>query len=87
MVVYVIYNRDTPAQRQAEDMAKRLEEAQLEVELLDADSARGIQLVENYDIMGRPAVALIREDGSPVQIWQGEEGLPTPTEVDYLAHG
>jgi len=87
MIVYVIYNRDTPAQRQAEDMVKRLEEAQLEVELLDADSPHGIQLVENYDIMDRPAVALVREDGSPVQIWQGESGMPTPSEVDYLAHG
>ena len=87
MIAYVLFNKETPAERQAEDMAKRLEEEQLEVELLDADTARGIQLVENYDILGRPAVALIRDDGSPVQIWQGVEGMPTPSEVSYLAHG
>jgi hypothetical protein len=87
MVTYVIFNKDTPGARAAEDMAERLKREQLEVEMLDADSPRGIQLVENYDIMGRPAVALIRDDGSPVQIWQGEDGMPAPSEVEYLAHG
>lgn len=87
MIAYVIYNRDTPSQRIAEELADRLEKEQLEVEQLDADSPRGVQFTENYDIMGRPALALIREDGSPVQIWQGEDSMPTPGEVEYLAHG
>jgi hypothetical protein len=87
MICYVLYNKDTPAERQAEEMVRRLEPEQLEVELMDADSPRGIQLAENYDILGRPAVALIRQDGSPVQIWQGAEGLPTPSEVGYMARG
>jgi len=87
MITYVIFNRDTPSQRLAEDLAGRLEKEQLQVEQMDADSARGIQFTENYDILGRPAVALVRDDGSPVQIWQGEDGMPTPSEVEYLAHG
>lgn len=69
-----------------EDMSKRLDEAEVEVELVDADSPRGIGMVESYDIMGRPALALIREDGTPVQVWQGEDGLPTVADVSYLAH-
>ena len=87
MITYVLYNKNTANERQASDMADRLKEEQLDVELLDADSPRGIQLAENYDIMDRPAVALIRNDGSPLQIWQGAEGLPTPSEVGYLARG
>lgn len=67
------------------ELAKRLEAEQLQVELTDADSPRGIQLVENYDILGRPAVVLVRTDGSPMQVWQGEDGLPTPGDVAYLA--
>jgi hypothetical protein len=86
MVAYVLYNKQTPGERTAEDFAKRLEGEQVEVELLDADSPRGIQMAEHYDIMGRPAVALVREDGSPVQVWQGEDGMPTPADVSYLAH-
>jgi hypothetical protein len=86
MIAYVLYNRDTPAQRIAEDLCERLKREQVESELLDADSPRGIQLAENYDIVGRPAVMLARTDGSPAQIWQGEEGLPSPADVAYLAH-
>jgi hypothetical protein len=54
--------------------------------LVDADSPRGIQLSENYDVTGRPAVLLAREDGSPVQVWQGADKLPAPAEVGYMAH-
>jgi hypothetical protein len=86
MIAYVLYNRDTPAQRVAEDLCERLKREQVESELIDADSPRGVQLVEHYAIMGRPAAVLVREDGSPVQVWQGEEGLPSPSDVAYLAH-
>ena len=85
MIAYVLYNKDTAAERVATDLLERLKREQLEAELLDADSARGIQLAEHYDVMGRPAVLLLREDGSPVQIWQGEDGLPMPSDVGYLA--
>jgi hypothetical protein len=86
MVAYVLYNKETPGERMASDIVKRLEQEQVECELLDADSPRGVQMAEHYDIMGRPAVALVREDGSPVQVWQGEDGMPSPADVSYLAH-
>jgi hypothetical protein len=69
-----------------EDFKNRLEEAQVDVELMDADSPSGIGMAESYDILGRPAVALIREDGSPVQVWQGEDSLPAVSEVSYMSH-
>jgi type II secretory pathway pseudopilin PulG len=86
MMVYMLYNRDTSEQRRAEDLAERMRREQLEVELIDADSPRGIQLVENYDITGRPAVVLVGPGGSPLQVWQGADSLPTPSDVAYLAH-
>jgi hypothetical protein len=86
MKVYVIYNRATAEERLATDLADRLTREQLDVELLDADSAHGIQLVESYDVLGRPAVMLLKTDGSPIRIWQGREDLPTPSDVSYLAH-
>ena len=86
MLAYVLYNKGTAAERAANDLYARLKREQLEAELLDADGPRGIQLAEHYDVMGRPAVVLVRDDGSPVQIWQGEDGLPTPADVAYLAH-
>jgi hypothetical protein len=86
VIAYVLFNKDTPAERVAADLAERLVREQVDAQLLDADSPRGIQLVENYDILGRPAVALIRDDGTPMQIWQGEDGLPAPSDVAYLVH-
>lgn len=86
MIAYVLYNKNTPAERVATDLVRRLGEDQVEAQLLDADSPRGVQLAENYDIMGRPAVVLIKDDGTPLQVWQGEEGMPAPADVAYLAH-
>jgi hypothetical protein len=86
MMVYVLYGRDTPEQRRVEDLAKRMHDEQLDTELVDADSPRGVQLAENYDVMARPAVILVGPNGSPVQVWQGAESLPSPGDVAYLAH-
>ena len=86
MLAYVLYNKGNSNERVALEMVKRLHEEQVETEQLDADSPRGIQMAEHYDVLSRPAIVLVREDGSPVRIWQGEEGMPTPADVSYLAH-
>jgi hypothetical protein len=86
MIAYVMYNKDTSAERTAADLVRRLELEQVEAELLDADSPRGVGLAESYDILGRPAVILLKDDGTPLQVWQGEDSLPTPADVGYLAH-
>jgi len=86
MIAYILYNKGGENERLVQELAQRLEQEQVEVELTDADSPRGVQLAENYDILGRPAVALIRDDGTPVQVWQGADDLPAPSDVGYLAH-
>ncbi len=84
MITYVLFNKDTPAERQAGELVERFKADQVDAELLDADSPRGIQLAETYDIMGRPAVILLKADGAPVKVWQGED-IPTVAEVGYLS--
>lgn len=86
MIAYVLYNKATAVERPAAELCERLKREQVETELVDADSARGIQLAEHYDVMGRPAVLLLRTDGTPLQVWQGEGSLPSPGDVAYLAH-
>jgi hypothetical protein len=86
MKAYLIFNRNTPGERALERLAKDLKDTEVEIEQMDADSRLGIGFVESYDVIGRPAVALVRADGSPVQIWQGEENLPSARELSYLAH-
>jgi hypothetical protein len=85
MVTYLLFNRQTPGERQMQELATRLEPHGVKTELVDADSARGIQLAEHYDILGRPAVMIVREDGSPVQVWQDATQLPGPIDISYLA--
>lgn len=68
------------------DYAKRLEAAQTPHELVEADSVQGISIVEMYDIMARPAIVAVLDDGTLVQIWQDSERFPLPTEVSYLVH-
>jgi hypothetical protein len=68
-----------------EALAERLErDEKVEPELLDADSPRGIQLCENYELLGRPAVIVVRDDGSPIKAWQGADDVPAPSEIGYL---
>ncbi len=86
MIAYLLYNKETAAERMVADLNERLKREQVDTELLDADSPRGIQLAEHYDVTARPAVILMTNDGSPMQIWQGEESLPSPADVSYLAH-
>lgn len=85
MVIYVLYNKGTPGERLATQFESDLEREQIEVELLDADSPHGAEMAETYDIMGRPAAVLLKSDGAPVKVWQGEDGLPPVSEIAYLA--
>jgi hypothetical protein len=86
MTTYLLYNRDTPYQGQLEELARRLEPLQVQTELIDADSPRGVQLAEHYDVMARPAIVLVRTDGSPMQVWSGPDQIPSPQDISYLAH-
>jgi len=86
MLAYVLYNKDSENERLATELVKRLEGERVATELLDADGPRGVQLAGHYEIFGRPAVLLVRDDGAPVQVWQGLDSLPSPADVAYLAH-
>ena len=85
MIAYILYNKNTQAERVATELHSRLEKEQVHSELMDADSPRGVQLAENYDILDRPAVVLVKDDGAPVKVWQGEDALPPASELAYLA--
>ena len=50
------------------------------VEVIDADSREGIAMASLYDIMSLPAILALRDDGSVLQMWQGEM-LPLMDEV------
>lgn len=86
MAIFILYNRNTPAERACAALAESLERERIDSELIDADSPRGIQLAENYDVLARPVVILTAPDGSPRQVWPGQDGLPPVSDIVYMAH-
>ena len=86
MTAYILYNLGTPAEGWAKDFGERLKREQVDNELLDADSPRGIDLAEHYDVLARPAIVLLKDDGAVMGVWQGEETIPPVSEIAYLAH-
>jgi hypothetical protein len=69
-----------------QDLVKQLQEADVDAELINADSPGGIGMAETFDILGRPAVVLVRDDETLVRVWQGTDDLPPVSEISYLAH-
>jgi len=56
------------------------------VELVDADTREGIATASLYDLMSLPAMLALRDDGTVLQVWQGEM-LPLMDEVaSYLVN-
>lgn len=50
------------------------------IELVDADTREGIATASLYDLMNLPAILALRDDGSVLQVWQGEM-LPLMDEI------
>jgi len=86
MDTYLFYTRQTESEHRLEELSKRLADIGVAAEMIDADSPRGSSMVELYDLMARPTVVVVRNDGQVVQAWTDPEQLPTPDEISYFAH-
>jgi hypothetical protein len=84
MIAYLFFTKDSPGEETMERLAEELRRAQVDSELVEADSEHGIALSQNYDVLARPAVVLATTDGTPVNQWQNE--LPSASDVSYWAH-
>lgn len=85
MICYLLYTKNSPEERQVQDLAQQLQKSQVETKLVESDSAEGISISDLYDLTARPAVVLVRGDGSPIERWQ-DGHLPLATDISYLAH-
>lgn len=52
------------------------------IEVVDVDSREGIATAILYDVMRYPAILALRDDGSVVKAWEGND-LPLMDEVAY----
>ncbi|HEX7259626.1 MAG TPA: hypothetical protein VF272_01715 [Candidatus Saccharimonadia bacterium] len=72
MNLYILYTKDTPADRDISYLQRRLDERRISWKAIDADSRDGAAKTELYDIMRRPAVLVTDSSGGVMQKWEGE---------------
>lgn len=56
----------------------------IEFELVDIDTPRGMDMMRLYDIMAQPIILVLRDDGQLIQSWSGDR-LPLIQEVAAFA--
>lgn len=84
MLAYVLFTKNSAHSGAAEYFAEDLQRRRVETKLIEADSVEGSRLTKLYDLVSRPAVALVRQDGTLIEVWQHE--LPPTSEVSYYAN-
>lgn len=71
----------TKTEQFVRDFSRQYGRSSTNIKMLHIDGREGDQLARTYDITSYPAFLAIREDnGSPKQVWQGEQ-LPLMSEV------
>jgi len=60
----------------------RIRHPQFAIELIDADSPEGAELVRLHGVTNFPAILALRDDGGFLQLWQ-DEHLPLMNEIDF----
>ena len=83
MKLLVITNGDGPETRAALETADFLTEEGYEVERFDWETDEAATLAGLHDIYSQPAFIVVRDDGSQVDLWQGEQ-MPLISEIKHL---
>lgn len=73
---------DTSANEYAENF-KRVTGKKLD--MLDYDSAEGIELAKIHDITSIPAILALRDDSSLMESWVEQDKWPTASELSFYA--
>lgn len=85
MKALLIYRINSETERLARNFASDFERMTgKRLDIMEADSPEGMELSRLYDIVSYPAILARADDGSLLQLWQGEP-LPRINEVSYYA--
>jgi len=83
MKLIVITNGDGPDTRAALEMAENLTSEGFEVETLDWETDEAASLAKLHDVYSPPAYIVVRDDGSQIELWQGDNE-PLASEIKHL---
>ena len=83
MRVVVVYKEETDYARQVIDYLRDFEhQTGHALEVLDPESAAGVEFCRTYDIMELPTMIALSDEGQMQNTWVGLS-LPTISEVSY----
>jgi len=88
MKVVVMYRTNSEHGRKVEEFIHEFKRRypQDRVDSVAIDSREGMAMASLYDITSYPGIAVLREDGTPSMMWQGDT-LPLIDEVaSYALH-
>ncbi len=87
MKVLVLYKPKSEHRQAIEDFISQFKEKhpRSKVEVLDVDRREGIAMASIYDVMRYPSILALRDDGTVLQTWEGEENLPRLDDVGVYA--
>ena len=85
MKVLVVYRRESDTGRAVEEFIHDFRglHPQAVIEEKSLDTVEGAEAARVYDITNPPAVIAARDDGSPLNIWQG---VPLPLMNDVASY-
>ena len=88
MKVLVLYKPKSEHRQAIEDFISQFKEKhpRSKVEVLDVDRREGIAMASIYDVMRYPSILALRDDGTVLQTWEGEENLPRLDDVGVYAN-
>lgn len=85
MKAQLLYRTNSEGERLAREFAGDYErQTGQKIDAIDVDTPEGQQLVQLYDIVSYPAIIARTDDGTLLQLWQGEP-MPRISEVNYYA--
>jgi hypothetical protein len=85
MKVVVLYRPESEYSRIVETFIHDFQEQhQAQLDVINVDTRDGVSMALLYDVARYPAILALREDGSLIKSWEGEE-LPMMDEVAYYA--
>jgi hypothetical protein len=87
MKVVILYRPESEQARAVETFMHdfKARNAGIKVEVVDVDSRDGIAMASLYDVMQKPAILAMADDGSLLKYWIGED-LPLIDEVASYAY-
>ncbi len=89
MKILILYRPRSEHRLDIEELVRVLKNTypKLKTEVLDVDQREGSATATLYDVMRYPSILVLRDDGSEVYSWEGEDNIPRLSDVASYAIG